>query len=470
MCCLVALRSLVGCLLAPTTTFDPPLHAQYAQTLVTQFEIRMVHSELRAFVSSVSACWEVQHCARLAMHDLRGRHLSPLAGWRRRRPHFRGGKACKAYAQRQSPRAAQRISASGSASSSGRPAQERRPSGIDDAASDASSTSRQRRMQGQQASRESAVSRSREQQSAAPRGGPTRTLDLSALVEKAEKEKNRRASAEKRRKRVERRPSAEPSLEPPMPQRELSVVMSDAASGSPMSTADPAPSQQLPAADHAPLLPDSSEERPPAVRPDDWDSSDEEGAHRPISPPAPEPPPSLPPLPPPAMQLVLAAANLASATLLPAAATSTDDAMRRAPRTTRHSDVRPRERRQSFIAFAKREHNRIQRQREQRERKREREETEQLLYSMLGSPNVSVFDLLMAEYAMDPSNRGDPGSMRAGYLKQLYVDEKDCMRESGARMKADVPRELGVAQLANIADVLSANGEHISRKKRRKGR
>eukprot|EP00966_Prymnesium_polylepis_P328060 7383866-Prymnesium_polylepis.5 len=40
----------------------------------------------------------------------------------------------------------------------------------------------------------------------------------------------------------------------------------------------------------------------------------------------------------------------------------------------------------------------------------------------------------MAEFVMDPENRAEPGSMRAAYLKQLYVNEKDRGRRIGARV------------------------------------
>ena len=81
----------------------------------------------------------------------------------------------------------------------------------------------------------------------------------------------------------------------------------------------------------------------------------------------------------------------------------------------------------------------------------------QMCMQVLVNPSVSVFDLLMAEYAMQPENLAAPGVMRAGYLKQLYIDEKDRKKGSGARVQADVPRQFGVAHLAGISDVLSAN-------------
>jgi len=45
----------------------------------------------------------------------------------------------------------------------------------------------------------------------------------------------------------------------------------------------------------------------------------------------------------------------------------------------------------------------------------------------------------------------------AAYLKQLYVDEQDRKKGTGARMKEDVPPQTGVAQLAAAHEVLACD-------------
>ena len=86
---------------------------------------------------------------------------------------------------------------------------------------------------------------------------------------------------------------------------------------------------------------------------------------------------------------------------------------------------------------------------------RHRDEAE--LVAIFANPRASLFDLLMAEFALQPENAADPGVMRSAYLKQLYVDEKDRKRLFGARVKADVPQQLGVKHLHRTAELLRMN-------------
>ena len=61
---------------------------------------------------------------------------------------------------------------------------------------------------------------------------------------------------------------------------------------------------------------------------------------------------------------------------------------------------------------------------------------------LLDSPDdISVYDVLMVEFVLQPENKGEPGSMRAEYLKLLYVNEKDRAKRQGARMRKDIPSQ-----------------------------
>jgi hypothetical protein len=219
----------------------------------------------------------------------------------------------------------------------------------DDARSTTSSSSRKSSGGRQQAARAATIRHSR--------GTPgSRVATMGDYIEQALDEQRRKAerkavAAAARTFRSERRASGEGSLPPvneqPGVRREASKA--SASTGSPMSTTVENPelggvTPPLPAA------------RGPVVdqRAADYDSSDEEGAHKPPSPP-PEPLPAQQPLPPPPMQLAAQAHCLAAK--LPAVTTPVtgEQQSRTRPRTTRVSDTKSRGRRQSFIEFAERE-------------------------------------------------------------------------------------------------------------------
>jgi hypothetical protein len=273
-----------------------------------------------------------------------------------------------------------------------------------------------------------------------------------ALEEQRRKAERKAVAAAAQTSRSERRASGEGLLPPvneqqPSLQREASMA-SEAASGSPMSVTMEPPvsdgSTRLPAAQAASVDRMAS----------DYDSSDEEGAHKPPSPP-PEPPPAQQPLPPPPMQLAAQAHCLAAK--LPAVTTPVtgEQQSRTRPRTTRVSDAKSRGRRQSFIEFAEREKERREKQADRRQRQKDLRELETALAATLSSPGVSIYDLLMAEYALQPQNYASHGVMRAGYLKLLYVNEKDHNKQHGARIKGDIPSQLGVSDLRGVAEVFT---------------
>jgi hypothetical protein len=186
------------------------------------------------------------------------------------------------------------------------------------------------------------------------------------------------------------------------------------------------------------------------------DSSDEEGAHAPLPGVPTEERATETPLALPQMQLAAQAAQLAAAQQ-PLTPTTEGRTRRAKPRTTRATDVKPHGRRQSFVAFAERERDRVERQAVARRLKAEAAQLELKLHSTLSMAGVSIFDLLMAEYALQPDNLDSAGTMRAGFLKQLYVDEKDPMKRRGARIKGDIPAQLGVGQLELMANVFKSN-------------
>ena len=273
----------------------------------------------------------------------------------------------------------------------------------DDARSTTSSSSRKSSGGRQQAARAATVRQSRA-------GKPgSRVATMGDYIEQALEEQRRKAerkvvAAAARTSRSERRASGEGLLPPvneqqPSLQREASMA-SEAASGSPMSVTMEPPvsdgSTRLPAAQAASVDRMAS----------DYDSSDEEGAHKPPSPP-PEPPPAQQPLPPPPMQLAAQAHCLAAK--LPAVTTPVtgEQQSRTRPRTTRVSDAKSRGRRQSFIEFAEREKERREKQADRRQRQKDLRELEIALAATLSSPGVSIYDLLMAEYALQPHHITD---------------------------------------------------------------
>ena len=68
--------------------------------------------------------------------------------------------------------------------------------------------------------------------------------------------------------------------------------------------------------------------------------------------------------------------------------------------------------------------------------------------NMIASPSISLYDVLMLEFAMQIDNRDEPGAMRHAYLAQLHA----------ARDKASIPRQVGVAEkLATMQEVLLAS-------------
>jgi hypothetical protein len=296
-----------------------------------------------------------------------------------------------------------------------------------------------------------------------------RTVTIgNALAEAMEVAARRQLEAKRRQNRATRRmtdtmmvPSMVPM--PPLVERVASgtsAVHSSSDNTSPMSGADDPGGAGIKAAP-LPASMDSSgdgtqAEPPPPPHATGYDSSGDEGAHKPPPLLPPELPPPLPPLPRPELQLATSTTCLISA-VRPSSTPTTDEKSRMRARTTRASAPKSRGRRQSFLDLAQREEQKRHMQQERRERQCEREAMEQALIGVLTNPAVSVYDLLMAEYALQPENRAEPGVMRAGYLKQLYVDEKDRKRSSGARMQADVPRQLGVAHISSLAEVLSAN-------------
>ena len=114
----------------------------------------------------------------------------------------------------------------------------------------------------------------------------------------------------------------------------------------------------------------------------------------------------------------------------------TDESLRVKPRTTRVSQHQPKPRGhcQSFLSSEERHELRMQNQRQSRERKRARAEAEAKAWIALDNPDISVYDLLMCEFALQPSNKAAPISMQKAYEKQLY----------SARPKHKVPRQRGV--------------------------
>ena len=239
-----------------------------------------------------------------------------------------------------------------------------------------------------------------------------------ALEEQCGKADRKEAAAAARAARTERRASGEGLLPPlnehPGVRREASKGSTN--TGSPMSTTgveqvDPV---SMPGG-HVTRLPAAQAATVDRMA-TDYDSSDEEGAHKPPPPPLTEPPPPQQPLPPPQMQLAAQAHGLSAK--LPAATTPITGEMQRRtrPRTTRVSDTKPRGRRQSFVEFAQRENERREKQAEKRQRERDARELGLSMAATLSSPGASIYDLLMAEYALQPENLADPGVMRAGYV------------------------------------------------------
>ena len=149
------------------------------------------------------------------------------------------------------------------------------------------------------------------------------------------------------------------------------------------------------------------------------DSSDEEGAHKP---PPPPPEPALPPaplLPQPGPQLAQQIARLATA--LPPAPPPRS-ASTQQPRTTRvTADLKPKGHKQSFASAEERTDLKAKSQQQRRKREQAHRAMFATVSRMLDSPDVSVDDVLMIEFAVQPENQADPGAMRAAYLKLLHV-------------------------------------------------
>ena len=313
----------------------------------------------------------------------------------------------------------------------------------DDTSSTASGSSRKST---QKALRSKAASRPR-QPAGQRRGGATLGDYIGQAFERAEASK---PATDARAARSARRTSGEGAL-PPLVER---LVSHD----SPMSgVVEPAGV----AADGLPLLPDSiGAASTGGAAATVCDSSDEEDAHkRPAS--APEAPIAPQPMvlfPPPGLQLGAAAAELQAAGLAQDMVLE-DGLLGPQPRTTRASGTKSHGRRQSLLTAEEREEIRQQNQREKRQRDREAAVLGQQLESIVEDRKASIFDLLMAEFAMDPEHRADPGVMRSAYLKQLYVDERDRAKSTGARLKGHVPQQLGVKQLAFLAEVLATSAE-----------
>jgi hypothetical protein len=148
----------------------------------------------------------------------------------------------------------------------------------------------------QKAGRAGAVQRLRKPSgtdgAAAGRHGPAKTLDLGTLVADAlELAETRKRGVDARRARAESRIS-DGGVEPP-PVGRVPSHISELTSGSPMSEVAAEPVDQgaspLPASLDEDDASDGSAGKQPARRALDYDSSDEEGAHRP--PPPPKPPP-----------------------------------------------------------------------------------------------------------------------------------------------------------------------------------
>jgi hypothetical protein len=151
------------------------------------------------------------------------------------------------------------------------------------------------------------------------------------------------------------------------------------------------------------------------------DSSDEEGAHRPLADSPPSLPPALP-LPLPTPSLARAIGDLAAA--LPSAATpSTGEGSRIQPRTTRVSEDQPQPRghRQAFASAEEGESIRSRAQQQRRERERAEREMEQIIFALLANPRISYYDVLMVEFALQSHESVDAGTLRGEYLMRLCV-------------------------------------------------
>eukprot|EP00966_Prymnesium_polylepis_P142986 3300521-Prymnesium_polylepis.2 len=170
-----------------------------------------------------------------------------------------------------------------------------------------------------------------------------------ALEAKREKTERTQAAAAARAARTERRASGEGQLatveeQPPGVDR-----LSSSEGASPMSTTMEAPE----AGGAVMQLPEAEGTRTANRSAIDADSSDEEGAHRPPSPPS-EPPAVEQPLAPPPIELASQMQGFA-AKLLPTTPVTDELQSKTRPRTTRVSDTKPRGRRQSFVDYANRE-------------------------------------------------------------------------------------------------------------------
>ena len=271
----------------------------------------------------------------------------------------------------------------------------------DDARSTTSSSSRKSSGGRQQATRAATVRQSRA-------GKPgSRVATMGDYIEQALEEQRRKAerkavTAAARTSRSERRASGEGLLPPvneqqPSLQREASMA-SEAASGSPMSV-----TMEPPASDGSTRLPAAQAASVDRMA-SDYDSSDEEGAHKPPSP-APEPPPAQQPLPPPPMQLAAQAHCLAAK--LPAVTTPVtgEQQSRTRPRTTRVSDAKSRGRRQSFIEFAERE-------KERREKQADRTQSTRCLYAAASNVRRDSACAMGSELALHVPSQWDEGSKR----------------------------------------------------------
>jgi hypothetical protein len=127
--------------------------------------------------------------------------------------------------------------------------------------------------------------------------------------------------------------------------------------------------------------------------------------------------------------------------------------------TTRSSDVQPRAHRQSHLTAQERQEQKRERQQQQRESTQQRAAAHAQAAAMLATPDLSIFDVLMIEFALQPENRAEPGAMRADFLMQLHVDEKDRARATGARTRAHIPKQAGVASLDTLQHVLLSSLE-----------
>ena len=234
---------------------------------------------------------------------------------------------------------------------------------------------------------------------------------LEMALERQRRKEDSEAAAAARAERTARRASNEAPLPPlaetqPAVRRETSTTTSDGKSGSPMSGTLEPPVQT------STVTPLPGSQGAGAGRMDtNYDSSDDEGAHKP-QPPPPEKLPPVQPLAPPQMQLgeCMGQLGLSQTATTP----TTDEQSKVKPRTTRVSDVQPHGRRQSWDTAEEREETRVDRQRQKRERdrqheaaKRELDATAAILASVLANPAASVFDILMAEFALDRENYSD---------------------------------------------------------------